>query len=292
MSEDGKADAIMIQAEKKEKSYSFFGGTQKFEEAGELYEKAANLYKMNKQWKEAGDAFKKVANCHLKCNSRHEAASAWVSASNCYKKSDVSDAIECLKLAVDTFCNMGRFQMAAKHQKDIAETYESELDFDQSIEAYKKAADYFSGEDSTSSAHACLLKVAQFSAQNGKYDEAIDVYEKVARASVDNNLLRWSVKDYLFRAGLCSICKGDAITAEKALDKYDNIDATFESTREGKLLRAIVAAFKENDVETFTNVVFEYDTISKLDNWKTTILLKIKNMMKDQLVEGGVNGVL
>lgn len=34
------------------------------------------------------------------------------------------------------------------------------------------------------------------------------------------------------------------------------------------------------DVDAFTQAVVEYDSISKLDQWKTSILLRIKNSIK------------
>jgi len=38
----------------------------------------------------------------------------------------------------------------------------------------------------------------------------------------------------------------------------------------------MIGAVEENDSEAFTNFVVEYDTFKKLDNWTTTILLRIK----------------
>ena len=35
-------------------------------------------------------------------------------------------------------------------------------------------------------------------------------------------------------------------------------------------------AIEGGDLETFTGAVFEFDQVTKLDNWKTSILLKIK----------------
>lgn len=61
----------------------------------------------------------------------------------------VIDAINCLKIAVDLYTDDGRFTIAAKHQKEIAELYEQEMDFENSIESYQTAADYYEGEGST-----------------------------------------------------------------------------------------------------------------------------------------------
>lgn len=53
-----------------------------------------------------------------------------------------------------------------------------------------------------------MLKVATFAAQLGQYDKAIDKFELVASASLDNQLMKWSLKEYFLKAGLCHIASG------------------------------------------------------------------------------------
>ena len=57
-------------------------------------------------------------------------------------------------------------------------------------------------------AHCFVLaaQVAQFAAELERYSEAIEIYEGVARASVENNLLKYSAKGYLLNAGICQLC--------------------------------------------------------------------------------------
>jgi alpha-soluble NSF attachment protein len=45
--------------------------------------------------------------------------------------------------------------------------------------------------------------VADIAALVGQYSRAIDRFEAVARASLNSNLTKWSVKDYFFKAGAC-----------------------------------------------------------------------------------------
>ncbi len=53
----------------------------------------------------------------------------------------------------------------------------------------------------------CLhAQVAQFAAELERYGEAIELYEGIARQSVDNNLLKYSAKGYLLNAGICQLC--------------------------------------------------------------------------------------
>jgi len=273
----------MEKAEKKSKGFSMiFGGSSKYEDSAEMYTKAANLFNIAKKWDRAGAAYAKAAETYLKLQSKHEAATNYINAANCLKKTNISEASMYLKQAIEFYTDEGRFSIAAKHQKELAELYEGDMDLENAIAAYQLSADYFEGEGSGSSANQCLLKVALFSAQVERYDKAIELYEQVAAGSIDNNLLKWSVKDYFLRAGLCHLAKGDMVSAERALQRYQDMDATFNSQRECKFLTDLLNACKGFDVEAFTNAVVEYDTIVRLDSWKTSILLKIKTGLKEE----------
>ena len=47
-----------------------------------------------------------------------------------------------------------------------------------------------------------------------------------------------------------------------------------------------MSACEEADVERFTAAVYQYDQVTKLDNWKTGVLLKIKKALEED--EGGL----
>ena len=85
----------------------------------------------------------------------------------------------------------------------------------------------FTGEESNSSANKCLLKVAQYAAQLENYQKAIEIYEQVASASLDNSLLKYSAKEYFFRAVLCHMC-GDLLDAQHALQRYESMYPAFQ----------------------------------------------------------------
>jgi len=257
------------------------GGSTKYDDAAELYTKAANLYKVAKKYDQAGAAFVKAAHAYLEAKSKHEAASSYINAANCVKKNNTTEAGNHYRTAIELFTDDGRFSIAAKHQKELAELYEADNDYEQAIEAYKKAADWYEGENSTSAANGCLLKMAQFYAELEQYDEAVKIYEEVAQKSLENNLTKWSAKDYFFRAILCYLCQQDRVTAQRQLEVYQEMDYSFGSQRECKFCQEIINAYENVDVEAFTAAVVEFDSISKLDKWKTTILLRIKKSMTE-----------
>lgn len=52
-------------------------------------------------------------------------------------------------------------------------------------------------------ANKSWLKAADIAALCGQYSRAIERYEQVAKASLNSNLTKWSVKDYYFKAEAC-----------------------------------------------------------------------------------------
>jgi len=278
---EAKAAALVAEAKKKMGSSkgffsSLFGGGGGSDEALELLARAANLYKMAKKWGEAGNTFSSIANHHVKAGSKHDAATNLVDAANCYRKTDPKEATATFQKAIDIYTEMGRFTIAAKHHQTIAEMSETDLaDLEKAMQHYELAADYFRGEESNSAANKCMVKVAQFSAQLENYEKAVQIYEQVAASCLESNLLKYSAKDYFFKAALCHLCI-DPLNASHALQRYEDQYPAFTDARECKLIRSLVAALEEQDVDAFTNTVAEYDSISRLDAWHTALLLKVK----------------
>ena len=66
------------------------------------------------------------------------------------------------------------------------------------------------------------------------------------------------------------------------MTKYTSLDTTFSSTREAKFINVLIDAIEGGDVEAFTGAVFEFDQVTKLDKWKTNILLAIKRGIQDE----------
>ncbi|OMH85432.1 Alpha-soluble NSF attachment protein, partial [Zancudomyces culisetae] len=275
---DAQARELLAKADKKADQKGWFGG-RKYDEAAELYERSANQFKLAKNWKEAGNAFLKAAAMYQQLNNPmdEDIAQAYISSSKCFKKAnDLNQAVQGLSNAIAIFLQKGRFHAAASHKKEIAAIYESELlDYEKAMAAYEDAAEYYSSEDSKALANNCLLKVATFAAKLENYQKAIEIFESIATTSVDNQLTKWSIKEYFFKAGLCHLALdvGNTVGTRQAIERYLALDPSFSNTRECKLLNNIVSDVENEDLEGFTNHVAEYDHISQLDSWKTSLLL-------------------
>ena len=70
--------------------------------------------------------------------------------------------MECLQLGVNYYTEEGRFSIAAKYQKEIAEAYEAEGDLENAMDAFEAAADFYEGEGSQTYVSLLILCVFFF----------------------------------------------------------------------------------------------------------------------------------
>ncbi|XP_045063872.1 N-ethylmaleimide-sensitive factor attachment protein, alpha a [Coregonus clupeaformis] len=260
-----EALTLMAEADKKMKSSRGSpryvpGSSRKYEEACDMYVRAANMFKMAKNWSAAGNAFSQAAHLHLQKDNKLDGAINFLNfldAGNAFKKADPQEAINCLNQAIEIYTNMGRFTIAAKHHISIAEIYESELlDIDK------------------------LLKVATYAAQLEQYQKAIDIYEQIGTYAMDSVLLKYGATDHFFKAALCHFCV-DMLNARLSVQRYEDMFPAFSDARECKLVRKLLDAYEEQDVDAFTDAVKDFDSIPRLDQWNTTMLLRIKKEIQD-----------
>lgn len=200
-----------------------------------------------------------------------------------YRKDSPQDAARVLAQSIAHYTTKGNFRRAATHQQNLAELYEMEIgDQKKALQAYDTAAQWYESDNAEALANKLYLKVADLAALEGDYQTAIAKLEAVATSSVNNNLMKWSVKDYFLKAGICHLAAGDQVATRRALEHYSQLDNTFASTREHMLLTDLLGAMEEGDQEGFTDKLYQFDQLSKLDKWKTTLLLRIKNTIEKE----------
>ncbi|ORY64366.1 alpha-soluble NSF attachment protein [Pseudomassariella vexata] len=264
--------------------FSLFGGKeQKYMDAVDLYIEAANAFRMQKMNVEAGKAFEKAASIQTsKLNEPDDAANVMVDAFKVYKTDSPDDAVRCLDVAISQYCKKGNFRRAAQHMENMGEVFETQVqDNARALECFEKAAGWYESDNAAALANKLWLKVADIAALAGDYYKSIEHYERVAAASINNNLMRYSVKDYFLKAGICHLATGDMVATNRALEKYRDMDPTFPSNREHQLLVDLAAAVEGGDQDAFTDKLFQFDRMSKLDKWKTTILVRVKESIEE-----------
>ncbi|KAI9895340.1 hypothetical protein PsorP6_019300 [Peronosclerospora sorghi] len=300
---------------KKTSFFSFGSSSQRNEEASDLFEKAGNQYKIAKNWQKAAEAYEKCARCQVSApflvlNCIHKdysrmkessrAAQFYQHAAEALAKVNpmgeefrgsskstddsshlivfcaATDAMMHYKTAISMLCDAGRFSTAAKLQKQVAEIYEKQDNKEEALEAYRSAGDYFAGENQSSSANNMMLKVAQLSAELEKFDAALEIYESIAKSSMESNLLKFNAKSHLLNAGICALATKDMVLVQMKWEEFQDIDYTFADSREGKFLRQMMESYEAFNADAFADAVFQFDSISKIEPWKISLLLRIK----------------
>ena len=189
-------------------------------------------------------------------------------------------------------CDAGRLSQAARLSKETGELFENDDEEDSAalaIESYQQAADLYDMEQQKSQASQCLVKVAELSSaalDPPEFLQAAQLYEKLGKDCLDSNLLKYNAKGYFLQSILCHLANQDSVGAEKAMSMFNSLDFTFRESREGKFADSLVTCVNGFDDEGFATACYEYDRISKLDPWKTTILLSVRKS-----VEGGGDGL-
>lgn len=129
--------------------------------------------------------------------------------------------------------------------------------------------------------NSCVLKVAHLHATSKNYDDAISKFEQAGGVALEDKLLRYSAREYFFKAGLCQLARiknleGDVELAKESIERYMEQDVQFPGTPECKMLEGIVKALEAKELKQFQLALKEYDNLKKLDNWCTQICLEIK----------------
>ncbi|KAA0190477.1 N-ethylmaleimide sensitive fusion protein attachment protein alpha [Fasciolopsis buskii] len=99
--------------------------------------------------------------------------------------------------------------------------------------------------------------------------------------AMDNKLLKYGAKDHFFKAAICHFCV-DIVNGQKALQTYTESFPMFADSRECGLMKKLSEALEQENVEAFTMAVKDYDSITRLDPWVTSLLLKLKKTISDE----------
>lgn len=293
---------LMAEADKKITSRSrFFRSLRRPSvnkwDLAETYLRAANAFKLAKSWEHAGKALEKAAVTYATISleqggcwvssAQYDAATKYADAGKTYEHVNAEKAIECLEKAIDLYGDAGYFQQCALLKNDTAELYlamNGDNGYKSAMLAYSAAADYYVMDNAKYNADCMRVKWAALRALAGEYAPAAEMYERIAQMALASNLLKYEAREHLLRAGLCRLCQGDVGDAERAVSKYGDLDTSFSSSREGRLLSGVFAAVTNSDIAEFRRHFRAYSSVSSLGNWEARILHTIKNRITNQEV--------
>jgi hypothetical protein len=167
----------------------------------------SNQLKIKGQWREAGDKLMKCAEAYYSLKMMLETATLYYDAAECFLRVDKSEALAALRKSVKAYCDIGRFDIAGRIERRIADLHYRILHWEDAYTNYKKAADFFSGDRDLEQSDLCLDRAAECAVQIGKYEEAREMFETIAKSCVNSNLRRFQASKRLLKAIFCLMGK-------------------------------------------------------------------------------------
>ncbi|KAK2600073.1 vesicular-fusion protein S17 [Conoideocrella luteorostrata] len=257
----------------------------KYEEAVTWCTEAANELYTREQFIESGNAFEKAANIYIgKLDRGLDAAPLLVEASETYVNDPEGgpDAIRCLNAAIEIFRKKD-LSRAAKHMESMASVYQKQLNNPQkAMECYEQAATWQEKKSNAQiTANNIWLKAADIAVNERNYEKAIKIFEKVGKGYIGHKNMRFSVKGYLFNAGICHLAEGGLTAVNNALEDYSRCDSGiggFATQKEYQLLMHLSAASEDNSTAAFRAAVEQYKFL--LNNWQMDVLNEVESKLE------------
>lgn len=257
------------------------------EEACQLYKEAANRYKVQKNWMKAGECYEKAGELEEQTGGT-AAYVAFQDGAHCYGFVDQTKKNRAMDRCISACEKSGKYMQAGKLVQAQAQEYEENLDYENAIERYKKAQEFYSFEsmNTKSMQSKCLEKVADLmcvSNHKDMYEEAPKIYEKLGMQYLTNTLLKSSAKDMFFKCVVVYLAKKDEVSADINLKKFLLEDPTFDETRESNFLKEAIECVKEpSNPEGFKKAVNELKAIKDLDKWKLTMFAAVLKNIEEE----------
>jgi len=282
-----RGDELIGEANARLNAYTIFGfgKADKHREAAEKFKMAGNSFKMAQAWEQCGDAFLKAnENFKLTGDDALDALTCLEEAGQAYKKDkgDNDRAISVLQQAVDTYNLGGRFARGSKALESIAEIHESDENWEAAIETYEQIAQLALNDNKPSQANKWHLKMAGILSEKMEaYARAGEIFKNVGDQSMESNLGKYAAKGYYFQYLCCLIAIGDCVGVEAGLESCKNTDYSFASSRESEFIQRLNQAGMDCNHQEYAQACADFDAISPLDPWKTTLLLKGRSHIPD-----------
>jgi alpha-soluble NSF attachment protein len=178
-----------------------------FEDITYLYQRAAEAFRQGEAWQEACDAYAKAADTQLHLNCSEEAAAYSTEAAETMGKINPAESIIFYRNAISLNCEVGKFGIAGRLQRKLAERYEEDRNVEDAITQYRQASDYYLGEGLVAQSDLCLAKVAYYQGLNEEFEKSSEIYANLGLRCLDSNLISLNAREHFLRSGLCLLGK-------------------------------------------------------------------------------------
>ncbi|PKC74435.1 TPR-like protein [Rhizophagus irregularis] len=211
-----------------------------------------------------------------------EAANCYEDAYKAFQQVKQNDkALEALETAASIHeKNIRQSTRAARIYEILADQYKKSNSSQYSLEkALKVPADLFE-LDGDGRFLFSLISQAELSAEIGYYEQAIDLFDNIMTLSVNDSVLSYKTKSYIFWQCLCIIALDDWVRLEKQFKQSVEQYPSFADSRECAFINNLIQSKNSCDPSEFSTACKEYDQLTTLTPWQTHILLEAKKVLE------------
>jgi len=240
---------------------------------------SGNREKANKNYNEAVKLYTKAAQGYEKDHNTYEAAINYENAFKSYQSDEnYSHAIDSAKNAAKLFASQDRtYSRAARLYESMAQISKKQKNLKGAYDNYTSAINLYNKMDNNSGMQTRIAQGNLGAEIGGSYAEnAINIFEDIAKRSVDEPLLKYNVSNSLGKASLITlnkcVTKNNFNVLTNTLGKYIRDYPVFEDSAEYNLCHDVDLALSNNDIEKVMDLCNKYKQTHSLTEWETSIL--------------------
>ena len=266
-----RGKAFALKAEQILLSKPKAGAFLKFDDAAMYFYKSSISYRICGRFREGAEVLKRCAEMHERLKLYAEAATLYTEVSEIFMKVDKGEAMAMTTKAVSIYCDAGRFDVAGRMERKMADIHYTAKHWEEAAFHYRKAANFLSGEQLLDQSDHCMEQAAFCMMELNELQEAQKLWELVAEGCVQSNLRRFHARDKLFFGILCMF------GAEWKYPVGEVDMASEESTPDAIIARTSYQKYSEIEVK-----IVEYEMIDYM--WRVAKEIDFfKNIIKHRL---------
>ncbi|KAG8345188.1 putative SNAP protein [Trypanosoma vivax] len=278
-------EQLVAEADKllKKGFFSFFSGDNS-DKAHEKLIQAATQYRALGDFHNAAEVLRRAAKLSKENGNEAESITNAEDAARCFvKANETASAIPLYETVVDFYDRNKQPQKAAKVCTSISEI----TPHDQSVEWLKRAHKYHEQQGSRVHATDVLRTMAELKVKAGDFMGACDLYQQLAKKALDDRVSRPIARNFLFMSLLAYLAtftresiREKAAELRERFEMCQDLEPQFnEHTREYMLIRSVIEAMEEENVETMTTAIDDYKLVCTWDSLKESMLTRAQTAL-------------
>jgi len=245
---------------------------------------SGNKEKAQKNYNEAAKLYIKAAQGYEKESNNYEAALNYENAFKSFQSDEnYSRALDSAKNAAKLFATQERtYSRAARIYESMAQISKKQKDLKGAFDNYTSAINLYNRMDGHSGMQTRIAQ-GNLGAEIGGYhaENAIDIFEDIAKRSVDEPLLKFNVTNCLGKASLLSlnkcVTKNNLNSLPSILGKYVQDYPVFEDSAEYKLCHDVDLALSNNDTQKSQKLINQNYLTRNVEEKEKEIRMKYKS---------------